>query len=45
MEGTMGLLSVIIPCYNEEESVPLFYEEFIKNDPFLKDKKIGRKKI
>jgi len=28
----MSLLSVIVPCYNEEESVELFYTELIKND-------------
>lgn len=26
----MSLLSVIIPCYNEEASIPLFYEEMTK---------------
>ena len=26
----MKKLSVIIPCYNEEEAVPLFYEAFLK---------------
>lgn len=26
----MKKLSVIIPCYNEEEAVPLFYEAFVK---------------
>lgn len=31
----MSLLSVIVPCYNEEENVPFFYEEFIKNKPFF----------
>lgn len=36
----MKLLSVIVPCYNEEENVPFFYEEFIKNDPFFKEKEI-----
>ena len=36
----MGLLSVIVPCYNEEESVELFYTEFIKNDPFFAEKNI-----
>ncbi len=34
----MSLLSVIVPCYNEEESVELFYEELMKNDPFFKEK-------
>lgn len=36
----MSLLSVIVPCYNEEESVALFYRELVKNDPFLKKKGI-----
>ena len=31
----MSLLSVIVPCYNEEASVALFHEELIKNDPFF----------
>jgi glycosyltransferase involved in cell wall biosynthesis len=31
----MSLLSVIVPCYNEEESVELFYNELIKNDSFF----------
>ena len=26
----MKKLSVVIPCYNEEEAVPLFYEAFLK---------------
>ena len=33
----MSLLSVIVPCYNEEESVALFYRELTKNDPFFKE--------
>lgn len=36
----MSLLSVIVPCYNEEESVALFYEELTKNDPFFSEKEI-----
>lgn len=36
----MGLLSVIVPCYNEEENVSLFYGELIKNDCFFKEKEI-----
>uniref|UniRef100_UPI004056B42B glycosyltransferase family 2 protein n=1 Tax=Acetatifactor sp. TaxID=1872090 RepID=UPI004056B42B len=31
----MSLLSVIVPCYNEEESVELFYGELIKNEEFF----------
>ena len=26
----MDLISIIVPCYNEEEAIPLFYEEIIK---------------
>ncbi|MDE6925761.1 MAG: glycosyltransferase family 2 protein [Acetatifactor sp.] len=36
----MSLLSVIVPCYNEEESVELFYTELIKNDPFFERENI-----
>lgn len=36
----MSILSVIVPCYNEEESVALFYEELTKNDPFFKENEI-----
>ena len=31
----MSLLSVIVPCYNEEATVADFYEEFIKNNDFF----------
>ena len=31
---------MIVPCYNEEESVALFYQELTKNDPFFKEKEI-----
>ena len=33
-------LSIIVPCYNEEESVPLFYAETIKQDAFFKEKNV-----
>jgi len=36
----MALLSVIIPCYNEEENVNAFYDEFMKNKAFLEEKKL-----
>ena len=26
----MKLLSVIVPCYNEEQAIPIFYQEFGK---------------
>lgn len=34
----MSLLSVVVPCYNEEENVPLFYEELMKNQACFKEK-------
>lgn len=34
----MKLLSVIVPCYNEEESIADFYEELMKNSGFFKEK-------
>lgn len=36
----MSLLSVIVPCYNEEENVELFYTELIKNDCFFEKKEM-----
>lgn len=26
----MGLLSLVVPCYNEQEAIPLFYKEILK---------------
>ena len=34
----MSLLSVIVPCYNEEENVPLFYEELMKNEAWFQER-------
>lgn len=36
----MALLSVIVPCYNEEENVSCFYDELMKNSPFFDEKKL-----
>ena len=36
----MKLLSVIVPCYNEEETVADFYTEFIKNKEFIDKKEL-----
>lgn len=33
----MSTLSIIVPCYNEEESVPLFYTETIKQEAFFRE--------
>ncbi len=32
----MELLSVIVPCYNEEENVPYFYEELLRQEEALR---------
>lgn len=34
------LLSVIVPCYNEEESVPLFYAEIMKQEEYFHKKDV-----
>ncbi|MCH5258498.1 MAG: glycosyltransferase family 2 protein [Lachnospiraceae bacterium] len=34
----MKLLSVIVPCYNEEENIRDFYDELFKNNSFFKEK-------
>ena len=36
----MSLLTVIVPCYNEEENVLPFYEELTRNESFFKEKGI-----
>ena len=36
----MALLSVIVPCYNEEENVALFYRELLKVHPFFSENDI-----
>ena len=36
----MKLLSVIVPCYNEEENVRDFYDELCKNVVFFREKQI-----
>ena len=30
METKRKLVSILVPCYNEEQSLPLFYEEVTK---------------
>lgn len=36
----MSLLSVIVPCYNEEENVADFYAELMKNEAFFAEKEM-----
>lgn len=37
----MELLSLVVPCYNEEENVEDFYEEAMKQEPFFAEKHIA----
>lgn len=34
------VLSIIVPCYNEEESVPLFYAETLRQESFFHEKDV-----
>ena len=36
----MKLLSVIVPCYNEQERIEDFYAELMKTAPFFEEKEI-----
>ena len=36
----MKLLSAIVPCYNEQENIFDFYDEFMKNEPFFKSQDV-----
>lgn len=36
----MKLLSVIVPCYNEEENIRDFYDELFKNTSFFEEKEL-----
>lgn len=38
MKEYSKILSIIIPCYNEEESIPLFYKEMVKQEAFFHQK-------
>ena len=33
----MEKISVIVPCFNEAQAIPLFYEELIKNGILKKE--------
>lgn len=37
----MSLLTVIVPCYNEEENIFDFYEELMKNTSFFQSREIN----
>ncbi len=40
MKAYTKTLSIIVPCYNEEESVPLFYAEMKKQEEFFHSKDV-----
>ena len=37
MDKSDKILSIIVPCFNEEESIPLFYAETQKQDGFFRE--------
>ena len=40
MKADTKILSIIVPCYNEEKSVPLFYAETVKQETFFHEKNV-----
>lgn len=40
MEVYSKVLSIIVPCFNEEDSVPLFYKEAVKQEGFFHGKDV-----
>lgn len=34
----MDLISVVVPCFNEEEMIPIFYKEILKTAEEMKEK-------
>lgn len=40
MNDTKKLLSIVVPCYNEEQTVEIFYQEILKIEPQLKSVEI-----
>ena len=42
----METISIIIPCYNEEEAIPVYYETMVRQmDEMEEQQKIKRKEI
>lgn len=38
--GKMSLLSIIVPCYNEEVNIADFYNELLKNNAYFNEKEL-----
>ena len=36
----MKLISVIVPCYNEEENITDFYDELMKTEAYFKKEEV-----
>ena len=36
----MKIISIIVPCYNEEESAPILYQEIQKLNTFFQEKEL-----
>ena len=39
-EDTMKTLSIIVPCYNEEENIRYFYDELMKTEVFFRENQV-----
>ena len=40
MKADTKILSIIVPCYNEEKSIPFFYAETVKQETFFHEKDV-----
>ena len=40
MKADTKTLSIIVPCYNEEKSIPFFYAETVKQETFFHEKDV-----
>ena len=40
MKAETKILSIIVPCYNEAESIPYFYAEAVKQETFFHERDV-----
>jgi glycosyltransferase involved in cell wall biosynthesis len=40
LKADTKILSIIVPCYNEEKSIPFFYAETVKQETFFHEKDV-----